>query len=378
MNAATSQAAVNAKPFIHGPEADAVAAVLAEGQYGHSRETERFEQELARFLQVPDVVAVTSGTDALHIALLAAGVRPGDEVVVPSMTFCASVQAILMCGAVPRFADVDPDTLCVTSRTVTEAITPATRAVMPVLYGGRAVDLGDIADTLTDRGIVIVEDAAQAFGSRCGPVRVGGRPQVTTCFSFGPIKQLTCGQGGAIVPRTEQEAATVRSLRLLGIVQPQGERLRTTTYTVEQAGLRAPLSGINAAIGRVQLARFAELEAKRRNLWRAYAARLTEVDGVALVDVDIDRTVPFNCVVRIPDRDTVFGYMRDRGIGVGVHYPPNHLQPAFARWHRPLPVTETIAEEIMSLPFHPAMDEDDVQMVVSALADALHHAGARR
>jgi dTDP-4-amino-4,6-dideoxygalactose transaminase len=378
MNAATSQAAVNAKPFIHGPEADAVAAVLAEGQYGHSRETERFEQELARFLQVPDVVAVTSGTDALHIALLAAGVRPGDEVVVPSMTFCASVQAILMCGAVPRFADVDPDALCVTSRTVTEAITPATRAVMPVLYGGRAVDLGDIADTLTDRGIVIVEDAAQAFGSRCGPVRVGGRPQVTTCFSFGPIKQLTCGQGGAIVPRTEQEAATVRSLRLLGIVQPQGERLRTTTYTVEQAGLRAPLSGINAAIGRVQLARFAELEAKRRNLWRAYAARLTEVDGVALVDVDIDRTVPFNCVVRVPDRDTVFGYMRDRGIGVGVHYPPNHLQPAFARWHRPLPVTETIAEEIMSLPFHPAMDETDTQSVVSALADALHHTGAGR
>lgn len=367
-----TQAGVNAKPFIHGPEAEAVAAVLADGQYGHSRETEAFESELAAFLGVPEVVAVASGTDALHIALLAAGIGAGDEVVVPSMTFCASVQAILMSGAVPRFAEVDPDTLCVTPRTVMEAITPAVRAVMPVLYGGRAVDLSSLHDTLTASGIAVVEDAAQAFGSCCGPHRVGARPQVATCFSFGPIKQLTCGQGGAIVPRTAQEAATARSLRLLGIVQPQSERVRTTTYTVESAGLRAPLSGINAAIGRVQLRYFGKLETRRKTLWLAYQDALYNLEQADLVDVGIDSAVPFSCVVRVPRRDTVFEAMQTEGVAVGVHYPPNHLQPAFSPWHRDLPATEQVAQEILTLPFHPAMTGADVDHVVTVLGQALH------
>ncbi|MEZ0089200.1 DegT/DnrJ/EryC1/StrS family aminotransferase [Streptacidiphilus sp. EB129] len=367
-----TQAGVNARPFIHGPEADAVAAVLAEGQYGHSRETEAFEGEVAQFLGVPDVVAVASGTDALHIALLVAGVGAGDDVVVPSMTFCASVQAIVMCGAVPRFAEVDPVTLCMTERTVMEAVTPATRAVMPVLYGGRAVDLSAVHDTLAASGVTIVEDAAQAFGSRCGLQRVGARPQVTTCFSFGPIKQLTCGQGGAIVPRTEQEAEAARGLRLLGIAQPQSERLRTTAYTVERIGLRAPLSGINAAIGRVQLQHFGTLETRRKTLWRAYRAALHNLDQAALVDVGIDSAVPFNCVVRVPRRDDVFQLMHAEGVAVGVHYPPNHLQPAFAQWRRDLPATEQVALEILSLPFHPAMTTTDVVHVVTVLGHALH------
>jgi perosamine synthetase len=366
-----SQTSVNARPFIHGPEADAVATVLAEGQYGHSSETEAFERELAQFLGVPEVVAVASGTDALHIALLACGIGEGDEVVVPSMTFCASVQAILMCGAVPRFAEVDPDTLCVTPQTIMDAITERTRAVMPVLFGGRSVDLSDLHDPLAARGIAIVEDAAQAFGSLCGSHRVGARPQVTTCFSFGPIKQLTCGQGGAIVPRTTEEAALAGSLRLLGIAQPQSERLRTTTYTVEHSGLRAPLSGINAAIGRVQLRRFETVAAKRRTLWRAYRTALRNVDETALVDVGVDSAVPFNCVVRLPRRDAVFKAMQAEGIAVGIHYPPNHLQPAFSRWHRHLSTTEQVAQEILTLPLHPAMTSSDVVYVVAGLGNAL-------
>ncbi|MDT3395123.1 DegT/DnrJ/EryC1/StrS family aminotransferase [Streptomyces sp. B1866] len=367
----SSQVGANAKPFLHGPEAEAVAAVLAGGQYGHSRETEAFERELARFLGVPEVVAVASGTDALHIALLARGIGEGDEVVVPSMTFCASVQAILMCGAVPRFADVDPGTLCVTPCTVMDAITAETRAVMPVLYGGRAVDLSGLHGTLAARGIAVVEDAAQAFGSFCGPHRVGARPQAATCFSFGPIKQLTCGQGGVVVPRTPEEATSARSLRMLGIVQPQSERLRTTTYTVERTGLRAPLSGINAAIGRVQLRHFESSAARRGTLWRAYQDALRNVGEAVLVDVGIDSTVPFNCVVRVPRRDAVFRVMQAEGIAVGVHYPPNHLQPAFSRWHRDLPATEMTAREILTLPFHPAMTCSDADHVVTVLERAL-------
>ncbi|WP_433622065.1 DegT/DnrJ/EryC1/StrS family aminotransferase [Nocardia sp. CA-120079] len=361
----------NAKPYLHGPEYAAVAEALQIGQWGHNTATEAFEVELAAFLGVPDVVAVSSCTAALHVALLLAGVGPGHEVIVPSQTFCATIQAILMSGAEPHFIDIDADTLCVDSAAISAAITPRTRAVMPVLYGGRAVDLTAIQDNLDRRGIAVIEDAAHAFGSSLGPVRVGATGALT-CFSFGPIKSLTCGEGGALIPRNTDEAVRARALRLLGVSQAQAARIRTTSYDVDTPGWRYHLSAVHAAIGRVQLAHFGAIETVRRNLWRAYARELAHLDRVTLVDVDVERSVPFNCVVRVlTGRDRVFEILHDRGIGVGVHYPPNHLQPAFARWSRSLPVTETTARQIMSLPFHPEMTEHDVAHVVSVLALAL-------
>ncbi len=157
-----------------------MAAAVQAGQYGHNTETEYFEAELAAFLGVPDVVTVNSGTAALHLSLLLAGIGPDDEVVVPSQTFCATIR---------------------------KALTPRTRAVLPVLYGGRAVDLRDVHDELTDRGITVIEDAAHAFGSRLGSELVGSTGAALTCFSFGPIKNLTCIEGGALIPRHPTEAA---------------------------------------------------------------------------------------------------------------------------------------------------------------------------
>jgi dTDP-4-amino-4,6-dideoxygalactose transaminase len=361
----------NALPYLHGHEAAAVTRVLASGHYTHGPETELFERELAAFLGVPDVVAVASGTAALHIALLAAGIGPGDEVVVPSFTFCASVQAILACGAAPRFADIDPATLCVTAAGLLEAVTPATRAVMPVLYGGRAVDLAGIAPELASRGIAVIEDAAHAFGSRCGGRLVGGTGALT-CFSFDPIKNLTCGEGGAVVPRDPAEATRARRIRDLGITQSRDHRLAAVGYTVSSFGLRAHLPAINAAIGRAQLARFPAAAARRTRLWRAYREALTGLGGVTLVDLDIDRTVPFNCVIRLAsDRDQAFSLLRGQGVGVGVHYPPNHAQPAFATWRRPLPRTEMAAAQVLSLPFHPALGPQDASRVAGLLGEAL-------
>jgi dTDP-4-amino-4,6-dideoxygalactose transaminase len=369
--AASPSVSQAARPFLHGPEQDAVSEVLLSGQYGNGPLAEAFEKDVAAFLGVPDVVAVASGTAALHIGLLAAGIGPGDEVLVPSLTFCASIQAIRATGACPRFTEVSPDTLCVQTRDVLEAITPATRAVMPVLYGGRAVDLTSIQDVLDAHRIMVIQDAAHAFGSRCGPDRVGSTGALT-CFSFDPIKNLTCGEGGAIVPRNEEEATSARRLRGLGIAQSAAQRSLATSYEVDGFGLRAHLPSINAAIGRVQLQNFATVEARRKELWRAYQAGLQELHGVVLIDVDVDYSVPFNCVVRVlRGRDDVFRRLRDRGIGAGVHYPPNHLQPAFAAWRRSLPVTESLGQQILSLPFHPGMDDEDVHHVVSALEQAL-------
>ncbi|MFF5505860.1 aminotransferase class I/II-fold pyridoxal phosphate-dependent enzyme [Streptomyces roseolus] len=361
----------NASPYLYGAETAAVGRVLRSGQYGHTHVTEEFEQRVAHFLDVPDAVAVTSGTAALHTALLTAGVGPGDEVIVPSFTFCATIQAILAAGATPRFVDIDPATLCTTDTLVMEAVTDSTAAIVPVLFGGRAVDLSTAREALQEREIAIIEDAAHAFGSRAPDGRRVGATGALTCFSFGPIKNLTCGQGGMVIPRTPQEADRARRIRLLGVVQSQNERAATTTYQVDGFGLRYQLSGINAAIGLAQLDHFTTTADERRRLWRTYRDALAALDGITLIDVGED-AVPHLCQVLVPDREQVFAAMRGQGIGVGVHYPPNHLQPAFAAWHRgTLPVTERVAGQILSLPFHQHLTDGDIEHAVSALATAL-------
>lgn len=371
MPAAPVETTMNARPYLHGTELPALSDALRAGQYGHSILVDRFEQAVAAYLGVADMVAVASGTAALQLALMAAGVGPGDEVIVPSQTFCATIHAVVATGARPRFVEVNPATLCIEASHVLDALTPVTRAVLPVLYGGRAVDLSAIHDELSQRQIPVVEDAAHAFGSRCGGVLVGARPEALTCFSFGPIKNLTCGVGGGIIPRTSREAGALRNMRALGIVQSQAQRAVSTSYTVDGVGLRATMSALNAAIGTAQLQNFEGVAARRQSLWRAYAHGLRSLAGVRLVDVDIENTVPFNCVVHVACRDAVFDTLRSHGIGVGVHYPPNHQQPAFSQWHRPLPVTEASGQQLMSLPFHPGMSEDDTRYVVRALAQAL-------
>ncbi len=229
-NSSRPDARRNASPYLYGEEAEAVARVPESGQYGHGAVTEEFERRVADFLGIPDAVAVASGTAALHLALIVAGVGPGDEVIVPSMTFCATVQAILAVGATPRFVDIELGTLCVNDQLVMEAVSDATAAVIPVLFGGRAVGLAAVQGELDERGIAVIEDAAHAFGSRNGPRRVGAG-RALTCFSFGPIKNLTCGQGGMVIPRTPEEADTVRRSGSLASSSPR-RSVRTQPPTV--------------------------------------------------------------------------------------------------------------------------------------------------
>ncbi|WOX16025.1 DegT/DnrJ/EryC1/StrS aminotransferase family protein [Streptomyces sp. N50] len=367
-------AGAGARPFLFGPEDYALLTALHSGQYNHSDVCDRFEAQVADFLGVADTVAVSSGTAALHVALLAAGIGPGDEVVVPSFTFCATVQAVLATGAIPRFADIDPTTLCTEAAQVAEALTPTTRAVIPVLYAGRAVDLSAVRPELDRQGAVIIEDAAHAFGSAHDAARRVGATGDLSCFSFGPIKNLTCGQGGMVILRSPEEAAACRALRSLGITDTVTTRADMTSYPVSGFGLRVQMPSLNAAIGLAQLPHIPEIEQRRRQLWRSYAAALEGIEGVDLVDIDVARTVPHLCAVRVPQhREEVFGALRRLGIGVGTHYPPNHLQPAFASWHRPLPVTERIGREVMTLPFHLYLDDSDITQI----ADALRHALAQ-
>ncbi|MFZ3555848.1 DegT/DnrJ/EryC1/StrS family aminotransferase [Streptomyces sp. BH055] len=364
----------NASPYLYGDELTALGQALDSGYFGHGHATEQFEERVADFLGVQDAVAVSSGTAALHLALLAADVRPDSEVIVPSLTFCATVQAILAAGARPRFVDVDPRTLCVTPQIIEDVVTPATAAVLPVLFGGRAIDLSPLQPLFSERGIAVVEDAAHAFGSRRGAQWVGSTGDLT-CFSFGPIKNLTCGQGGMVIPRNPHEAGRLRALRSLGVPDTAELRAAATTYEVTSIGFRAQMPTLNAAIGCAQLAHFAITQNARTHLWRLYADALKPVAGAELVDVGVDHSVPHLAVVKVRARDRVWRFMREHGIGVGVHYPPNHMQPAFKAWHRSLPLTEQLGRQIMTLPFHQHLTDEDVWHVVGTLQQALNRTG---
>ncbi|MDG4750892.1 MULTISPECIES: DegT/DnrJ/EryC1/StrS family aminotransferase [Micromonospora] len=356
-----------ARPYLGSTEQAAVQRAMSSPILGRSPETERFEQRLGELLDNPYAVAVSSGTMALYLAV-ASCISPGQEVLVPSYTFCATVQAVLAAGGVPRFVDVDPQTLAAGPREFLARWTDRTRAVVPVFFAGAATDLSGLDEVAASSGATVVVDAAHAFGTRDV-----GNGEHLTCFSFDPIKNITTGDGGAVMARDEAEYRRLMSMQMLGISeQRQEQRWGVIGYEVTSFGFRSHLQSINAAIGLAQLDRFADIRARRQSLWQQYAEALRGTDEVQIVPVDISRTVPFNFVVMVPGRDRVHARLRDQGIGVAVHYPPNHRQPAFRQYHDgPLPVTERVWERVLSLPFHPAMDANDVDHVVTALRAAL-------
>jgi dTDP-4-amino-4,6-dideoxygalactose transaminase len=362
----------NAAPCLDPLDFESVSAALAEGVLGRGTQSERFEAELSDYLDGAAVVTVASGTTALHLALIAAGVEPGGDVCVPSFTFCASVQAILAAGANPVFVDNAPGSLAFDVDDLLHSVTPRTRAVMPVHYSGRHVNLDAIDDELARRGVAVVEDAAHAFGS----VRADGTPftgrNSWVCFSFDAIKNITCAEGGAIIPPRATSDDVPRLLRALGM--DRASRIRQGDYVVTMPGFRAHLAEMNAALGRSQLARMDTIAKGRRQVWRTYAEHVDDIWGATIFDVDLDHTVPFNCAITVDPlvRDDLVDALRGRGVGVGRHYPANHLQPAFQAYAtRPLPYAEWASSAVVTLPFGPDLTTRHVAVVCAALDEEL-------
>jgi len=364
-----------ARPDTGAAEAEAVAAVLASGWLGRGEQTERFERAVAERTGADHAVAVATGTAALHVAVMALGLGPGDEVIVPSLTYAATHQAIAATGARPVFADIDPDTWCLDPVHAATRVGPATRAIMTVHYGGDAAGRPAVAELANRHGLSLVEDAAHAFGSIAGPSasspRVGGTGN-PVCFSFDPIKALTCGQGGAITTDDPDLARRAGELSDLGLAG--GKRRRD--QIVLGPGLRYAMSDLNAAIGLAQLEGFDDRVRRRRELWRRYAAALSTIDGVVLPRHDPALLVPFLFAVRVLDgrREHVRATLDAAGIESGVRYPPGHRQPYFTQFVGPdlrLPVTDVVSDQLLSLPFFVGMSDTDVDRVVSGVATAL-------
>lgn len=359
------------RPCLGAEELRAVQAVFESRWLGCGPTTERFEQRLAEYFGCKHVIALGHGTDALHLALDALELAPGDEVIVPSLTFAATIQAILMCGASPVFCEVEPDTLNLDVRDAEKRITPRTRVILPVHFAGLPCDMNRLFEMAKARHIRIVEDAAHAFGSL-----YQGRPVGTlgdlTCFSFDSIKNITCGEGGAVATDDAGWARRIAQRRRLGIdtrFTPRGPEEAQWQYHVVSHGFRQHMSDINAAIGLVQLDRFPEFQRRRREIVARYDAAFLQIQTVQPLRHDLTSTCPWAYVLKVSAgrRDSFREFLARRGVNTLVQFIPNHLQPAFEAFRCELPITERLFSEIVSLPLHVELSDADVAAVIEAV-----------
>jgi dTDP-4-amino-4,6-dideoxygalactose transaminase len=351
-----------AQPMLGQPEIEAVVAVLQSGQLAQGEVVARFERRFAEIVGARHAVAVSNGTAALHVALLAHGIGPGDEVITTPFSFVATGNAILYCGARPVFVDVCPDTLNLDPAALEARITPRTRAIMPVHLYGHPADLPAIEEVAARHGLTIVEDAAQAHGAAIGARVIGSNG--TACFSFYATKNVTTAEGGIV---TTDDDGVAERLRLL---RSHGQRER---YRHEVLGYNYRLTDLQAAIGLAQLDRLEELTERRIANASYLNARLR--GAITPTTRPGYRHVYHQYVLRVPhDREAVARQLAEAGVGTAVHYPvPIHRQPLYAQlgYQDVLPVAERASREVLSLPVHPALTSDQLASIVALVSDAL-------
>jgi dTDP-4-amino-4,6-dideoxygalactose transaminase len=358
-----------AKPIIGDEEREAVDRVLRSGIVAQGSEVAAFEQEFAEhFVPGRPAVAVNSGTAGLHLGLLAVGVAAGDEVIVPSFTFAATGNSVALTGATPVFVDIEPDTFSLDPEAVAAAITPKTKGILPVHLYGHPARMRELEALAADRGVALYEDAAQAHGASLDGRPVGSFGEFAM-FSLYPTKNMTSGEGGMVTTATAEIARQVKLLRNQGMERQ---------YENEVIGFNARMTDIHAAIGRVQLGKVDAWTKTRQ----ANAAFLdANLRGVVIPPVAEGAVhVYHQYTVRVTeDRDGFVKALKDEhNVGAGVYYPiPNHRLPSLAPYAPglELPETERAAREVVSLPVHPSLSQDDLERIVTAV-NAVAGAGA--
>ena len=362
------------RPTIGEEEEAAVREVLASGWITTGPKAQAFEEALGDYLGGGvRVLVFNSGTSALEAALLAADVGPGDEVIVPAMSFVASANVVLRVGARPRFVDVDLVSRNLSTPAVEAAINPSTRAIMPVHFAGRPVDLGPIYELAAAKGLLVIEDAAQAIGTRYRnyPVGASGNP---VCFSFHPNKHITTVEGGAIAISDPKVAKRLERIRFHGI-----ERDAEGSVEVPEWGGKMNLPDLGAALGLAQLPKLDGFNARRRDLAARYLERLPRHPLLLLPEDVPGHSWHMFCVcidsnALGTDRPTFMTALREHGITAGIHYPAIHLLGLYRHFgYGPgdFPAAERIGEQTLTLPLFPTMNEADVDRVCGALEELL-------
>jgi len=353
----------NGDPELMDELLEVVQCVAATGRFTLGPEVEAFEAEWADYCGAEHCVAVSSGTDALILALRALEIGPGDEVLVPANSFVATAEAVSLTGATPRFIDVDPTTALMTPEGFHAAFGPHTRCVIPVHLYGRTLEIEVIVQAAAERGVAVIEDACQAHGALVGKHRAGTVGDAG-CFSFYPTKNLGAwGDAGALVTNDPRLSERVRLLRA------HGEQIR---YYHEIVGTTARMDAIQAAILRVKLRRLDAWNDARRSVGSALTAALRGAPVIPPAPPDAGTDHVFHqFVVQSGARDRLRAHLMERGIATAIHYPvPIHETPAYADRRAPrLPIAEGLARRILSLPIYPGMADEEVAFVADAVAE---------
>ncbi|MGA2219321.1 MAG: DegT/DnrJ/EryC1/StrS family aminotransferase [Terracidiphilus sp.] len=368
-------------PDITQAEIDAVTAVLRTPHLSLGPELSAFESALAAYHAVPHAVAVSSGTTGLHLALLTLAIGPGDEVIVPSFAFIAVANAVLHVRATPVLADIDPVTLNLSPASVEQAITPRTRAILVVHTFGVPADMDALGTIARRHNLVLLEDACEAIGAQYGNPPGNpdtGRPAGSfghlAVLGFYPNKQITTGEGGAIIAHSSTHADRLRTLR------NQGRNPGSGWLDHTELGYNYRLSELACSLGRVQLSRIKEILVLRQAAAQRYQNLLAAIPGLELPPLTLpNRTISwFVYVVRLPqhvDRDRIQQSLAARGIATGRYFAPIHLQPAWkshpSAARAALPITESIARRTLALPFFNRISLSQQEQVAGALAEAL-------
>jgi perosamine synthetase len=354
-----------ASPDVGEEELESIRAALFSGVLTNGPHTAAFEMAFARRHQVPYAVAFANGTVALAAIYLALGIGPGDEVIVPSMTFISSATSVLHVGARPIFAEVTEDTFNLDPADVETRLTSRTRAILAVHYGGQPADLDELASIARGRGIVLIEDAAQAHGASYHERPVGGLGRAAM-FSFTPTKNVTTGEGGLVTTNDEHLANQLRLLRNHG---------QTSLYQHDVLGYNWRITELQAAMGIVQIKKLDAILARKWANATYLRGRLLHAEAIELPVARPDRThayMLFTLKVKQDLRDKVMGSLLESGIEARLYFPPAHLQPVFRLGGVRLPRTERLAGQMLSIPFHSRLSTAELDI----MADALVHATA--
>jgi dTDP-4-amino-4,6-dideoxygalactose transaminase len=365
------------KPFIGVEELDACSNALNSKYLGMGSFVGDFERTLADTLHLGEdfnLVTFSTGHAALHLGLLALGIGYGDEVITPSFNNVADLQAIEATGAIPVFCDIEPISLCIDPLGIKSLITDRTKAIVAIDYGAALANHEALSDISNETGIPIFHDAAHSFGSMYRGQFIGKQAPITM-FSFDPIKNITCIDGGALVFSDSALIEPLREMRMIGMtqrVETNYQNKRDWQYDVNRLGFRYHLPNLHAAIGIAQLRKLDEIRVRRRCIYEAYIERLKDFKDIKTQGALAEGVVPFIMCFRVPShyRQDFRDFLLRHGIETGIHWRPGHQ---FSRYKKcrsaTLPVTNQISQEIVSMPFYPELTDSDINFIFQKIGD---------
>ncbi|HAH31256.1 MAG TPA: DegT/DnrJ/EryC1/StrS aminotransferase family protein [Elusimicrobia bacterium] len=363
------------RPSMGDAETNAVGEVLRSGWIGLGPKTKEFEDKFAAYMNCKYAVAMNSATAALHLAMAVMKVD-GGEVITTPMTFVSTNHAILYNSAVPVFCDIEPDTLNIDADKIEALVTPLTKAIVVVHYGGYAVDMDKVLDIAKRRNLKVIEDAAHACGGEYKNRKLGTIGDIG-CFSFHAVKNLATGDGGMVTTNDAAIYARLMKLRWVGISKDTWSREDTTTkayswyYNIEELGFKYHMNDITAAIGLVQLEKLDTMNRRRAEISRMYTEAFSSNKKIGLPVIKNYMTRPscHNYVIKVEDRDGLNASLKQQGIATGVHYIPNNNYDMYKGFRGPTPVAGAVWKKLLTLPLFPDLKQKEIELIKSSVLD---------